>query len=234
MNQTFSCVIFDVDGTLTRTNELIFASFNHVARKFLGKTFSEKEIIALFGPPEEGALVKVFGREGLDTVMAELLAFYRSHHEEMAGLHPGIDEVLAYLKQHHVKLAVFTGKGTHTTRITLEALRIRHFFDYVVSGNDVVLHKPHGEGITRVLDHFGLSKQQVLMVGDSMADVKAARSAGVPMAAVLWDSYDAPRVLNAGTDLVFSTVDDMKRWCRKNVNGAAPQQPGLVAENGRY
>jgi pyrophosphatase PpaX len=221
MHKKFACVIFDVDGTLTRTNELIFSSFNHVAVKYLGRTFTEKEIIALFGPPEEGALAKVFGPAVLDVVMKDLLAYYRAHHDEMASLHKGIDEVLAYLKSHGVKLAVFTGKGRHTAEITLRALGIRDYFDYVVSGNDVVNHKPHGEGIVRILKYFALSKEEVLMVGDSMADVKAARSAGVPIAAVLWDSFDTDRVLNAGADLVFVSVDDMKQWCRKYMNGAA-------------
>lgn len=219
MAQTLACVIFDVDGTLTRTNDLIFASFNHVAEKYLGKSFSEQQIISLFGPPEEGALAKVFGPDLLDAVMEDLLVFYRAHHEKMAGLHHGVDGVLRYLKEHGVKLAVFTGKGKRTADITLEALHIREYFDYVVSGNDVVLHKPHGEGIMKILQHFALPKDHVVMVGDSMADVKAARSAGVPMAAVLWDSYDAPRVLNAGTEWVFYSVEEMQQWCRGHVNG---------------
>ena len=55
-------VIFDLDGTLARTNDLIFASFNHVSEKYLQKKLSPGEIIALFGPPEDGGLRRLLGR----------------------------------------------------------------------------------------------------------------------------------------------------------------------------
>ncbi len=49
------CIIFDMDGTLTRTNQLIFDTFNYIAGKYEGRRYSEQEITAMFGPPEEGA-----------------------------------------------------------------------------------------------------------------------------------------------------------------------------------
>ncbi len=106
-----SCVIFDVDGTLTRTNELIFASFNHVALRHLGRAFTPAEIIALFGPPEEGALRKVFGAGEVDRAMEELLQFYAANHQTLASLHEGMESVLRFLKESGLRLAVFTGKG---------------------------------------------------------------------------------------------------------------------------
>ena len=213
-----SCVIFDIDGTLTRTNDLIFASFNHVAAKYLNKVFTPQEIIALFGPPEEGALRKIFGEDRIVEVMDELCAFYKEHHGSMASLHQGIDEVLRFLKSHGVKLAVFTGKGKRTTEITLQALHIEQYFDLIVSGTDVVHHKPHPEGIEKVLSSFALPAEEVLMVGDSLGDIKASRAAGVRAASVLWDSYDRDRVLAAGTDYVFHEVGEMFDWFRAHIN----------------
>ncbi len=60
-----SCVIFDIDGTLTQTNDLIFATFNHVAQRYVGKTFSPPEITAMFGPPEEVAIERLVGEDRL-------------------------------------------------------------------------------------------------------------------------------------------------------------------------
>lgn len=213
-----ACVIFDIDGTLTETNELIFASFNHVAEKHLGRRFSPPEIIALFGPPEEGAVLKMFGPENLDAIMEELLEYYADHHASMASMHEGIDGILRYLKSRGVKLAVFTGKGRRTAMITLEALQLAQLFDLIVSGNDVVHHKPHPEGIFRVLDTFGLKPDQALMVGDSLSDVHASHAAGVPIASVLWDSYDPVRVRSAGPEYVFETARDMLVWFKANLN----------------
>jgi pyrophosphatase PpaX len=218
MSLRISCVIFDIDGTLTRTNELIFATFNHVARKYLHRTFQPAEIVAMFGPPEEGALAPLFGKENIPRVMDELCEFYRIHHHDLAGLHPGIEEVLEFLKSKDVRLAVFTGKGKRTAGITLDALGIAGYFDLVVSGNDVTKHKPDPEGILKVIRTFDLQPQEVLMVGDSLGDIKASRGAGVNMAAVLWDSYDSERVRNAGAEFVFDEVSDLLAWLRTHIN----------------
>jgi HAD superfamily hydrolase (TIGR01549 family) len=163
-------------------------------------------------------LLKVFGPENLDSIFDDLLRFYSEHHASMAFLHQGMDELLAFLKRKGVKLAVFTGKGRRTAMVTLEKLAIKDFFDVIVSGNDVVHHKPHPEGILRVLDILAVDANEALMVGDSLSDVSASKAAGVRIAAVLWDSYDPLRVRNAGPDYVFERVADMLAWFRASLN----------------
>jgi HAD superfamily hydrolase (TIGR01549 family) len=210
-------VIFDIDGTLTRTNELIFATFNHVAAKYCGRTYSTREIIALFGPPEEGALIPIVGAERLDAAMDDLCEYYRRQHGAMAGLHDGMEEVLAFLKSRHIPLAVFTGKGRRTAQITLEALGIEGYFDMIVSGNDVVRHKPDPEGILKVIEAYALPPSHVLMIGDAVGDITASRAAGVTPVAVLWDSYDKERVARAGADMVFHEVSGLLAWLQHDV-----------------
>jgi len=207
-------VIFDIDGTLTRTNELIFATFNHVMSRHCGRTFAPKEIIAMFGPPEEGALLPLVGAERLPVVMDELCDYYREHHHAMASLHEGMADVLSYLKGKGVPLGIFTGKGRRTAMITLDALGITHFFDMIVSGNDVVRHKPDPEGIRKFIAAFDLRPADVLMVGDAAGDVAASRGAGATSVAVLWDTYDRERVLGAGPDMIFNDVPGLLAWLR--------------------
>lgn len=213
-----SCVIFDIDGTLTRTNQLIFASFNHVAQKYVGKTLSQDEIIALFGPPEEGGLLKLVGPDRVEPAMNDLCAFYRLHHSPMASLHVGMDRVLTYLKEKDIRLAVYTGKGNRTAGITLDELKLTTYFDLIVSGSDVKRHKPDPEGIRTILQAFGLTGDRVLMVGDSVSDVLAARGAGVRMASVLWDAYDRQGVLRMNPDTVFHRVEDLESWLHHLLN----------------
>jgi len=208
-------VVFDIDGTLTRTNDLIFATFNHVMSRHCGRTYEPREIIALFGPPEEGALLPLVGEERLPIVMDELCAYYKEHHQAMASLHPGIDDVLSFLKGKDVPLGVFTGKGRRTAMITLDSLGITGFFDMIVSGNDVVRHKPDPEGIRKFIAAYGIPPSDVLMVGDAAGDVTASRGAGATSVAVLWDSYDRERVLRAGPDMVFDDVQGLLTWFRE-------------------
>ena len=209
------CIIFDMDGTLTQTNQLIFDTFNYIAEKYEGRRYSDHEITAMFGPPEEGALVPIVGGANIEHVMNDYLHFYRTHHHRLARLYPGIEELLKYLRDHGVHLALFTGKGIHTTTITLEEFGLKPYFDYVVTGNDVANHKPSSEGIRKILSHFGLKPNEALMVGDSVGDVKASHEAGVKIAAVLWDSYARETVLRMNTDYVFHNVAEFHNWLKK-------------------
>lgn len=213
-----SCVIFDLDGTLAQTNPLIFASFNHVAERFLGKTLTPQEIVSLFGPPELGGLQKLLGNGTAGEAMNELCTYYRTHHSRLARLHEGIPQVLDLLRQRHTFVGLFTGKGHCTTRITLEAFGLLPYFDAIVTGDDVVRHKPRGEGILRILERSGARTEYTLMVGDSAADIMAAREAGVRVAAALWDAFDREHVLRAGPDLVFWSVREMHDWLEIHTN----------------
>lgn len=216
--RTVAGVIFDCDGTLTRTNDLIFATFNYITAKYCGRTYAPGEIIALFGPPEEGALVQFVGEDRLDAAMDDLCIYYRDHHHDMAGLHKGIDDVLRYLKDQDIPLGVFTGKGRRTIEITLDALGIAPYFDMVISGNDVERHKPDPEGIQKFVEAFSLKPREVLMVGDAVGDITASHAAHVVPVAVLWDSYDKKRIMQAGAELVFDEVASLLAWLMDGVH----------------
>ncbi|HZY10637.1 MAG TPA: HAD-IA family hydrolase [Bacteroidota bacterium] len=217
-----SCIIFDIDGTLTETNELIFATFNFVTEKYIQKVFTPSEITAMFGPTEEVVIENLIGRDRLDDAVEDYFSFYETHHPKMADAYKGIREVLEHLKSQEILLAVFTGKGKRAALITLEKIGIKGYFDIIVTGNDVNNHKPSAEGIRKVMTRFELLPHEVLMVGDSIADVKAARDAGVTIAAVLWDSYCKEKVMEMKPDYFFHSVDEFSDWLKKMIS---PKEP---------
>ncbi len=181
-----NCVIFDLDGTLTQTNELIFAAFNHVAERYVKRKYSPQQITALFGPPEEAAVEAMVGRDRAEEAMSLMLDYYRDQHDQLARMHSGVQEVLDYLKAQNVRLALFTGKGELTTDITLRKFGLRRYFDLVVTGHDVKNHKPSAEGIRTILATMNVRPEQAVMIGDSVSDVRAAREAGVLIASVVY------------------------------------------------
>jgi len=212
------CIVFDMDGTLTQTNQLIYDSFNYIAQKYAGREYSIPEITAMFGPPEEGALLAIVRQEQIEEVMQDYLHYYQTHHERLARLYPGIEDILRLAKDEGISLALFTGKGIHTTRITLQEFKIEKYFDFVVTGNDVVNHKPSSEGLKKILKHFNLRPEQVLMVGDAVSDVIAAKEAGVKIAAVVWDSYAKDKVVQMETDYTFHHVKEFHDWLIEHFN----------------
>lgn len=214
--KNFDGIIFDVDGTLTSTNELIFATFNFIAEKYLDKTFTNQEIMNLFGPPEDVILKELCG-DNFEAAQKDYYQFYSDNHH-LASIYPGIMNILEYLKTKNILLSVYTGKGRRAALITLKKLDIVHYFDMIVTGDDVANHKPHPEGILVFIEKFGLKKERVLMVGDAPSDINAAKSAGVKVASVLWDTYvKKEKILSLGSDFVFNDVSELKIFLSGNI-----------------
>ncbi len=209
-------IIFDIDGTLTSTNELIFATFNHIAQKYEGRTYSDEEIISMFGPTEDVILREKFNGDKFKEVYDEYYRFYKENHPKMADLYPGIVDILKEVKQKNILTSIFTGKGRKTTEITLEILGIKNFFDMIITGDDVENHKPSPEGILKFLNSFNLSKDEVLMVGDSIADIIAANEAGVDIASVVWDSYAKDEVIKLNP-VHFESVNSFRKWIQDRI-----------------
>ncbi|WP_337865003.1 HAD-IA family hydrolase [Ignavibacterium sp.] len=206
----FNAVIFDIDGTLTFTNQLIFDSFNFIAEKYLGKRFSNEQIIALFGPTED-VIIKQMFPDKYELVRKDYYDYYHRNHE-IAKLYDGIKELLFDLKKSGVILGIFTGKGRTSSLITLNFLGIRELFDMIVTGDDVNNHKPSPEGIIKFIETFKLKPVEVLMVGDAPSDIKAAKEAGVKIASVVWDSYSANEVRKLNKETVFETVEELRNF----------------------
>jgi HAD superfamily hydrolase (TIGR01509 family) len=209
-------VIFDIDGTLTATNELIFASFNHVAKKYLGKNLTDDEIIALFGPTED-AILKVWMKDNYEEARKDYYEFYSEMHHQMAEAYPGILEILRLVKSRNIPLSIYTGKGRLSSEITLEKIGAIDLFDMIVTGDDVENHKPSPEGIEVFVNQYKLNKDNVIMIGDAPADIIAAHAAGVKIASVVWDSYAKEKVLSMGSDFVFESVKDLRDFLNDNM-----------------
>lgn len=213
--QIFEGIIFDIDGTLTSTNELIFESFRYVAEKYFHKSPSDEEIISLFGPPED-VILRNWSGDMYDTVRKDYYDFYIKNHH-MAALYPGIKDILESIKEKNIPLSIFTGKGRTAALITLSKLGIEKYFDLIVTGEDVKEHKPSAEGIILFIKKFNLPSEKVLMIGDSVSDIKASREAGIKIASVVWDSYSKEKVLDYGSDYLFYTVEELSRFISDSI-----------------
>lgn len=204
-----------MDGTLTQTNQLIYDSFNHVAEKYINKRLTQKEIIALFGPPEEEAVENMIGKKHIEPAMKDYYNFYRTEHNTLAAIYPGIKWILEFLKSKEIIIGLFTGKGRQTTDITLEQFGISSYFDVTITGDDVDEFKPSGDGIRKIMTKFSLQPNDVLMVGDAVADLKASRETGVDIASVVWDSYGKDEVLKLSPDYIFHDVTEFLTQLKK-------------------
>lgn len=212
----FSGILFDIDGTVTSTNQLIFDSFNHISNKYNGKVLSEQEIIALFGPPED-VVIRTISPDNFEIVQKDYYDYYFNEHENKAKLFPGIKECIELVYNKKLPLGVFTGKGRRTTDISLTKLGVKDYFDPIITGDDVKNFKPSGDGIRIFMKKFNLPAEEVLMIGDSIHDILAARDAGVPVASVLWESYGKDEVIDMKPDYMFHTVEELYEFLKKSL-----------------
>lgn len=213
MKSRFKGIIFDVDGTLTFTNQLIFDSFNHITKKYLGKSYSDDEIIALFGPTED-VILKEICKEEYESARKDYYAYYKNNHD-IARLYDGIKELIIDIYNSGILLSIFTGKGRTSALITLDELGLTNYFDMIVSGDDVENHKPSPEGIEMFLNKHNLNPTEVLMIGDAPSDIIAARECGVEIASVVWDSYAEDEVRKLNSKNLFHSVDELRNFIFK-------------------
>jgi HAD superfamily hydrolase (TIGR01549 family) len=211
--------IFDLDGTLGDTLPVCFQAFRHTLEIYLGKTYSDPEIRTLFGPSEEGVFQRLMPEHWQDC-LATFLAAYEQAHQEMETVFPGIKGVLDLLQGLGLRLAVVTGKGPGSAAISLRYLGLAPYFEAMEAGS------PSGgikaEAIDRVVGRWGLTTEQVVYVGDTVSDMRAARQVGVHAIGAAW-GLAAPVVeLKAQEPLaVFERVPDFLAWIHRGLAAGA-------------
>ena len=207
-----SAALFDFDGTLVDTTEMIHQSMRHAASSVLGRDDIPREtLLANVGQPLPRQM------ELIDAEKAELLLeAYRRHHEEhhddLIGEFPGVEDALARLRSAGVKVAVVTSKSLVSVEMALKRFPdLRDVVDRFVTLEDTTEHKPHPEPLLRGLELLGnVPKREAVYVGDSPFDVRAAKAAGMHAVAVTWGGIHSRERLEAeGPDTVVDTPEEL-------------------------
>ncbi len=194
MNKKYSLVLFDMDGTLVDTDEMIRQSMYILYDKYRdGKRSPDEEIWYFSGPPIRETLAKEFPHMDLDFMYEEFHKVSWELYKPYAKAYPNAYEVIHKLKKAGYKLGVVTNKIHDTTMYCLDLINMRDIFDVVIGYNDVSVGKPSPEGILKAMELTNIkNKHEVLYIGDNKVDLDTANNAGVNSALVYW----GPRVLS--------------------------------------
>lgn len=179
-------VLFDLDGTILDTNELIIQSFLHTFEGVTPEPVTREHIIPNMGRPLVDQMVYFSGRQQVDDLVMKYRKFNVEKHDELVKEFPFVKETLARLHAAGIKLGVVTSKIRLTTEMGLRLTGMFEYFGTIVTVDDVEKPKPDPEGIFKALQALGGDSQSALMVGDSHYDLEAARNAGVSSVAVAW------------------------------------------------
>lgn len=186
----FDAVLFDLDGTLLDSIELVLASFHHTFDVHHLARPADAEILEGLGTPIEA----VFARWSDEpVVVAAMIETYLAHnlaiHDSMVRSYPGVCELVHALRGDGARLGLVTSKRRPGALRGLRAIGLEACFEVLVCAGEAAHAKPHPEPVHHALASLGVAAERAVFVGDSTHDMESGRAAGVATAAVLWGPF---------------------------------------------
>lgn len=203
-------VLFDNDGTLVDSREMLLATFRYATRTVLGRIVPDEDLMRGVGIP----LAQQMGDFTDDPAEAqELLRVYRAYnraiHDDMIAAFDGVPELLADLRRAGMRLGVVTSKMHDLAWHGLEVVGIAHHFDFLVAPDTWHETKPAPGPVLRGCELLDMEPALCAYVGDSPYDMQAGNAAGVATAAVLWGMFGEDELAAERPDAVCATVEDL-------------------------
>ncbi|MEZ7171671.1 pyrophosphatase PpaX [Sporosarcina sp. OR05] len=201
-------LLFDFDGTLLDTNELIIQSFEQVLNSRYPGQYTREDILPFMGPTL---------KESFDTVDADLsdvlIEEYRTwnlaNHDQLVKEFDGVSETLQRLKENGMKMAIVSTKRNNMVMRGLQLMGLEDFFDTVIGLDDVQRPKPDPEPLLLALERLGSKPEEALMIGDNTHDIGGGKNAGVRTAGVAWSLKGEAFIRSLEPDYVLQHISDL-------------------------
>jgi pyrophosphatase PpaX len=202
-------ILFDLDGTLINTNELIIASFLYTLDKYFPEQYNREHILPLMGTPLVETM-ELFDKERVQDLVQTYREHNIAHHDELVTEFKGVFETVEVLYKKGYKLGIVTTKMRNTVKMGLKLTGLDQFFQTVVTLDDVEKAKPDPEPVQKALALLHSTPDRAIMVGDSKYDILAGQNAGTQTAGVSWtirgndylQQFNPDYMLNEMTDLL--------------------------------
>ncbi|MGE6630169.1 pyrophosphatase PpaX [Bacillus sp. NPDC077027] len=209
MNQhTINTVLFDLDGTLINTNELIIASFLHTLDHYVPGRYAREDVLDFIGP----SLFDTFSAIHPDQT-EEMITMYRAfnhdHHDALVTEYETVIDTLGILQDKGFKLGIVTTKIRDTVLMGLKLTGLEPYFEVIVTLDDVEHEKPHPEPVLLALSKLGSDPQEAIMVGDNYHDILSGKAAGTKTAGVSWSIKGEEALLQHKPDFMLKQMSDL-------------------------
>lgn len=205
-------ILYDLDGTLINTNDIIIYSFRATFDKHFPEVeVSDETIHTYIGP----TLHQTFGDYTSDPFLVEeMIKTYREayvvyevgHHE----LYSDVIEVLTELKEKGYNLGVLTSKFTEAAWPSYTYYGLDKLFHSFTGLDDVEHAKPHRNAVDTALANFPNHKKAI-MIGDNQGDILAGKNAGIYSAGVAWSLKGSAHLMQVNPDFMLADMKDIFR-----------------------
>lgn len=222
--QEIHTILFDLDGTLIDTTELILQSFAHTWQSVCGYQHSRNALLSTFGIPLREAMRKLLiecpppGESILEFqdepgTVESLLETYRgfnfANHDTIARPFANTQTVVATLRRRGYRIGVVTSKARELASRGLKLCGIFELVEAAVFLEDTTIHKPRPEPILLALEKFNTRPENAVYVGDSFHDIVAGREAGVKTIAAAWGPMPRAELERESPDFIAESMDDL-------------------------
>jgi pyrophosphatase PpaX len=221
---TAPAVLFDLDGTLVDSIELIVAAALNAFASRPGPSPTEAEIRNTIGRP----LPTTFGpwlvdESDLPFLIAKYREYQLEHHDRLTSAYDGIVDAVAGLHRIGCPMAIVTSKVGFMAERALVHTGLAHYMQCIIASDSTATHKPEPEPVLLALARLGAVAGDAVLVGDSPYDMLAARAAGVHALGVAWGAFDAPTLVDAGAEAVLARPAELVPYIlHSRVAGSVP------------
>lgn len=202
----YSCLLFDLDGTLLDNREAVIDAVMYTAERYLPGMFTRAELLQRFGESFDDfvASIDISGKEMLNPkeIFGTYISYMNDNQERQDRLFPFVKEGLELLRSKGYRMAIVTNKQRELTEKGLRMAEIFQLFDTIVTVDDVKEGKPSAEPLRKAMTKLGVPADEVLMIGDSKYDLLAAKAAGVKSVLLQW--YGCEQPAEAVPDYIFA------------------------------
>lgn len=200
-------VLFDIDGTLLDTKEFIYQSLEYSLSFHGFNTQKRVDFDSIIGKPLE-VCYQILAPSGDIVSLCEQHRAFQGRNYHLSNPFPNTLKTLSTLKNKRVKIAGITTRHSSTLYQTLINAGIKDFFDYVVTEDDVKNHKPHPEPFLKTLKILKVKPDEVLMVGDTDADIKGGKNAGIKTVGALYGMV-GERIRDSNPDFLIKDISEL-------------------------
>jgi len=199
---------FDVDGTLSDTDNLYVRKFSRFLPRFLFKNpdAAARRFVMWIEAPGN-ALLGLADTLGLDDEMVAVINWLSRHRPKRTSreflLVPGVDKMLGELHGRY-PMAVVSARDERSTMAFLEHFDLAKYFDVVITGLSAEHTKPYPDPILLAAKRMNAVPENCLMIGDTTVDVRAGKSAGAQVVGVLCGFGEEAELKKMGADLILS------------------------------
>ena len=211
-------MIFDFDGTLLDTFPAIAAAWNAAMTPIFHQHYSDSEVVAHFGPPDEGMIAQQLAghpREVYDQAVARYFARFEQADRDIA-VFDGVLLLLDALAARGVPLGIMTGKGRRAAEITLNRIGWKTRFGTIITGDDARA-KPDPQGVLIAARELGIAPQSCAYIGDSPADIGAARAAKMTAVVAGWHGFYRAELEPLKPDYWAQSPADLNQWLERHL-----------------